>query len=147
MRLQKKKGKSEKTNTNIVILQESEENVAKRQAEADKVLQELLAEEDKKMEVERKKKEAKADKERRRRAVEEEERRKKELAGGGGGGEGGDVPAALPVAQTVSPARQAQGPLGPGDKFRGKISRSVWKKSRIVNGLRIHGGDCQACGL
>ena len=46
--------------------------------------------------------------------------------------------------RSLSPA---QGPLGPGDKFRGKISRSVWKKSRIVNGLRIHGGDCQACGL
>ena len=34
--------------------------------------------------------------------------------------------------------------MGPGDKFRGKISRSVWKKSGIVNGPRLHGGACQA---
>jgi hypothetical protein len=33
------------------------------------------------------------------------------------------VPAALPVVHSFSPA---QGPLGPGDKFRGKISGCVW---------------------
>jgi len=70
------------------------------------------------------------------------------VAGGGwmGGvtGGGGECASGHCPWRSLSPA---QGPLGPGDKFRGKISRSVWKKSRIVKGLRIHGGDCQACGL